>query len=85
MLDRITGAAITALSKNAQKDRREVTAGNSSETQNVLTTVIDEATARQALKAVLTTAKDDATVKKILDAVSAYLGETGTALPINFF
>lgn len=83
MLDRITGAAITALSKNAQKDRREVTAGNSSETQNVLTTVIDEATARQALKAVLTTAKDDATVKKILDAVSAYLGETGTAMDLH--
>lgn len=83
MLDRITGAAITALSKNAQKDRREVTAGNSSETQNVLTTVIDEATARQALKAVLTTAKDDATVKKILDAVSTYLGETGMEMDLH--
>lgn len=83
MLDRITEAAITALSKNAQKDRREVTAGNSSETQNVLTTVIDEATARQALKAVLTTAKDDATVKKILDAVSAYLTETGMEMDLH--
>lgn len=83
MLDRITGAAITALSENAQKDRREVTAGNSSETQNVLTTVMDEAAARQALKAVITTAKDDATVKKILDAVSAYLTENGMEMDLH--
>ena len=83
MLDHFVEAAIAELSKTAQKDRRTVSVGGGSETQNVLTTTINESTVRQALKAVLTTAQNDATVKKILDAVSAYLAENGTQVDLN--